>query len=246
MKICLVDDEINALDYLRELIEEEIKVLNLDKVIVYSFNKQDDFLAFIKTNSVEIIFLDIEMPQRNGVQLAKIINEDMEILIKPIIIFCTAHQEYGFEAYQINVFDYLLKPCSEERIKKTFNKLLEHKIIKETKCDSIMVDSGGLKLKINDLDILFMRAEMKYISIVTLKKTFIINDTLNNLEENYSNFIRVHRSFLVNKKYIEKMFLKENHWFLKLRNYEELIPVSRRYKTKINGKINYEEILHKD
>ena len=79
---------------------------------------------------------------------------------------------------------------------------------------------------------------MKYTTVVTEKKEYLINKTLLSLEERYSNFVKIHRAYLVNISYIQKFYKKDNHWFLSIKNHEQHLPVSRRQKQEIEKKIN--------
>lgn len=241
MKICILDDEHIAAEYLKELLQDSIKNYTLNTPIdIYSFSRSDILLDFVRCNKPEIIFLDIEMPGISGLEVAKTINKNKVDFgyssDLPFIIMSTAHTEYGYDAYQNDVFDYLLKPVSEERIDKTLNKLFD-KIGKTNRARTLTVNNNGIDVLLRAEDIVYLKADMKYIQIKTKAKSFIISDTLNNLEETLTDFVRVHRGYLVNVKFLDKFFQKDGHWYLSLKETEEIIPVSRRYKSQIDGKL---------
>jgi two-component system, LytTR family, response regulator len=125
MKCIIIDDEYPARMELRYFIEkyEELE-------IVGEFEDSMSALSFFEKNSVDIIFLDINMPNMNGMALAKLISK---FETKPQIIFITAYGEYAVDAFSIKAFDYILKPYSEERIIKTLDSLIEKNMTEKPK-----------------------------------------------------------------------------------------------------------------
>ena len=87
---------------------------------------------------------------------------------------------------------------------------------------------------------------MKYITIITAVKEFLINETLLNLEKKYNNFIKIHRSYLVNPNYISRFYKKYSSWFVILKNHNEHLPISRRQKAEIQSKIDYKIVFNDD
>ena len=115
MNVIIVEDEFPARKELRYFIEN-----NTSMNIVGEFNNGLDVLSFIQENNIDAIFLDINIPKLDGMLLAKTINKFKN---KPKIIFITAYENYAVEAFNLDIFDYILKPYSEERIISMLNKL---------------------------------------------------------------------------------------------------------------------------
>lgn len=247
MKIFILDDEKLASEYLKETISEVIvDSPKLSQVSIKSFNTYKQFLDSFVSEKPEIIFLDIEMPGKNGLEVAKVIQE-MKIDLGyqdnfPVIIFSTAHEEFGFEAYQLGVFDYILKPCNKGIVSKALEKVVNFYNINIPKQNYITVSHAGLTIKIPLNEVVYFKAEMKYITIVTENKEYLLNDTLSNLELKFGGFLRVHRSFLVNERYIKKVLNKESHWQAILTNGVN-IPISRRYKAILDQTVDYRKFL---
>lgn len=115
LRIAVLDDERHALELFESVTEgfEELSLCGL-------FDDADDLLAYLEVNSLDVIFLDIEMPGKSGIQLAE---EISEIHPEISIVFVTAYSEYAVEAFELSVFDYILKPVSAERLRKTLKRI---------------------------------------------------------------------------------------------------------------------------
>ncbi len=213
-------------------------------------------LELIKKLRPDIVFLDIQMPQMSGIDVArKLLHEDY----KPIIIFVTAYDQFAIEAFEVNAIDYLLKPISEERLEKRleniifnedkekfdYNKL--HKLIQNIKTNThttpkrLSLYHNNKLIPIEIKDIIYVTIEDKNTIIVSNKGKFETNYTLNDLMEKLdsSNFFRSHKSYIVNLNYIESI----EPWFnstynINLKNNKEVIPVSRYYSK------NFKEIMN--
>lgn len=249
--ILILDDEILALSYLKDTVEDVInKNPNFSIYDVYGTSNQNDFWQLLEKNLPTIIFLDIQMPRKSGLEIAKEIREKSQSLgykneHLPIIIFTTAHDNYGYQAYKVEAIDYILKPIDEEKIESVFKKILNtyENLVKYFE-ESITVNSNGIDIDIPLHEVLYFKADMKYIAVVTQKKEFLINSTLLNLEEKYIKFVKIHRAYLVNPFYIAKIFKKENHWFCAIKDHESNLPISRRQKQEIEKKVNYKLLFN--
>lgn len=251
--ILILDDEELAKDYLKETIEEvQSKQALFQNFKILSTTDQNNFWRLIKENLPKIIFLDIQMPEKTGIEIAE------EIRIKrvefgysdklPLIVFCTAYDQFAYKAFQVEAMDYLLKPVDTEKITHIFEKIQEtYSNILQESIETIKVPTNGIEIDLPLKEVIYFKADRKYISVLTDKKEFLINTTLLNLEEKYPSFVKIHRAYLVNPAYILKFFRKDNHWFLSLKNHEkhleEHLPVSRRQKQEIEGKLNYNDLF---
>lgn len=179
-------------------------------------------------NDLGLIFLDIHLPKISGIDFLKSLNNP------PQVILTTAFSDYALEGFDLNVTDYLLKPFSFERFKKAIDKVQERIILKSSakqlESTEIFIKSGHDHFKIDSNELLFINADADYTDLHTSDMKYISAESLKYWEEkleNY-NFIRVHRSFIINTKKIiktssRKLLLKGNHE----------IPIGRTYKNKV-------------
>ena len=227
----IVDDEPVA----REILEEHLskikgmKVLALCKNAIEAFNK-------INTKSVDLIFLDINMPEISGLSFAKSINKDIKI------IFTTAYREYAVDGFDLRAVDYLLKPISFERLLQSVNKYLDEnthktlapKEIIEEKSDYIFVRADRKMVKVKFAEINYIESVSDYIKIHLANKNVVTRETISNIEAKLpqNKFIRTHRSYIVSKNKIVS-FTNE---YLEMENKKE-IPISRSYKNEVLQKL---------
>jgi two-component system response regulator AlgR len=248
--ILILDDEYLASSYLEETIEEvQKKLFFFSNFKIKTSNNYQDFMTKLKLFLPKIVFLDIQMPGKNGLEIAiEIRNNYQKIGYEneslPLIIFSTAYYNYAYNAFSVDAIDYILKPANEERIEHVLKKIeSQHANIFKEFIEFIKVPSAGIEIDLPLKEVLFFKADMKYTTVVSTKKEFLINKTLLSLEEKFSSFIKIHRAYLVNPAYVQKFYKKDNHWFLSLKNYEEHLPVSRRQKQEIEKKLNYSDIF---
>lgn len=223
----IVEDELPAREELKFFLEQESEI-NL----VAEFDNPIDALNFIKSNSsIDGIFLDINMPDMNGLSLSKIITK---INPRTKIIFITAYKEYAVDAFEIKAFDYLLKPYSEARIKNLLKSLisstqntlnLKNKSLKKI---TVNIDDKLHVLSLKDID--FIEAFEKESHIFSNEKKYISKIKISKWQEMLEdfNFYRCHRSYIVNLDKITEIEQWVNSsWVIKIKNYSNLIPVSR-------------------
>ncbi len=197
MKItCLIiDDEPLAINVIKSYLEQ----IN-DFEIVNTFTNAIDALNFLKDSSVDLIFLDINMPLLDGLNFIKSLEE------KPLIIITSAHSEFAVEAYELDLLDYLVKPISFPRFHKAVNKLrkvksnqqLTPKIAPERPSLFVKIDKKKMK-KIYLDEILVIESLKDYLKINTTTNRYIIHQTLISFTEQLppNKFIRIHRSYTV-------------------------------------------------
>ena len=245
--ILILDDEIISVYYLKEILEDLQKNnLFLKKFNILIANKYDQFIEILKEKKPEIILLDIQMPNKNGLEIAQELRENYKKFgylssSLPLIIFTTAYENYGYKAFKVDAIDYILKPINEDLLLQSFLKIEKnYSVFFENNEDYIYVNSSGLDIKVPIKEILYFKAEMKYITIITYKKEFILNETLIHLENIYKNFIKIHRSYLINPIYIEKIYRKNSHNFMILKHHPLHLPISRRQRNEIKNKISYD------
>lgn len=199
--ICLaVDDEPPALDVLRKYI---LAVPSLE--LAGTCNDALETLGFLQHQNVDLLFLDIQMPQLLGTDLLRTLKKP------PAVIFTTAYRKFAIEGFELDAVDYLLKPISFERFLKAVNKVMESsipypsvpnendsfsKVITDT---FICFRTDRKMVKINFDEILYIESLKDYIKVVTTSKNIVTKHSISSLEETLpkENFIRIHRSFIV-------------------------------------------------
>ncbi len=196
-KCIIVDDEPPATRILENYIG---KVNFLEKAAV--FNDSLKALEFLNTQAVDVIFLDIQMPQLTGLQISRIISKDIKV------IFTTAYPDFALEGFELNAVDYLLKPISFERFYQAVSKLnTEQKIEASSNSNSsdfIFVKTDG-KNKLFLDEILYVESLQNYVCIHTLKQQIITHSSLKNVIESLpeKHFIQIHKSYVIAVKQIE-------------------------------------------
>lgn len=223
----IVEDELPAREELKFFLNEESNIK-----LLAEFESPIDCLNFLEKNSADVIFLDINMPDMNGVSLGKIITKmypDMKI------IFITAYKDYAVDAFEIKAFDYLLKPYSENRIRSLLKSLVSSEkeninLIKNNALKKITVniDERLYVISLNDID--YIEASEKETLIFANQKKYVSKTKISKWEETLKgyNFYRCHRSYIVNiDKIVEIEQWFNSSWIIKIKNYSNAIPVSR-------------------
>lgn len=229
MNCIIVDDEFPSREELKYFIEKYSKIQILEE-----FEEPLEALKFIKGQAVDIIFLDINMPNIDGMTFGKIIDN---FEVKPKIVFITAYKEYAIEAFEIKAFDYILKPYSEERIISTLENLQEE-AEEEAPVEaeaSIIKDKITLwkneKMKVVSLDeVYYCEAKERDTLVYTKDGSYLGNSKISDLEDRLPSdmFFRTHRSYIVNVyKIVEIIPWFNSTYNLKLKDFDTQIPVSR-------------------
>ena len=182
----------------------------------------------------DLVFLDVEMPKMNGMEVAKALSELKNM---PLIIFATAYPQFAAEAFRINAVDYLLKPYDEDQLKQAISRV-EKNLIPQAKVDvvsnlgKLAVEKDGEIDYVHIEDILYMYREEKVTKIITQKCEYEVKTALKELESRLTpfSFFRIHKGYLVNLKYVSRL----TPWFngayhLELTSREEKLSVSRNY-----------------
>lgn len=193
----IVDDEQSALDILRTFIEKTPFL-----TLVGSTTDPIEALSVVQNQHVDLLFMDIHMPQISGLDAARLLKD------KTRIVFTTAYSEFAVECFELEAFDYLLKPIAFERFLKTAQKALNATIepssrwpAPEKAADYIFVktESKGKMAKINFDDIIFIEGMKNYVSINTSEERIVTLLNIKDLEERLPgrHFMRVHKSYIV-------------------------------------------------
>jgi len=190
--------------------------------LLQGFNNAIEAIEFLKTNSIDLIFLDIRMKKMSGIQFLEALH------IKPKVIITSAYDEYALKGYELEVADYLLKPFSFERflksVEKVYKQILDSKINISSDFLFVKTESRIEKIKLND--ILFVQGMKDYLQIHTITKKIMTLQTFKNLTDLLpkNNFQRVHNSYVISISKIDS--IEKN----KIKIGNALIPISDSYK----------------
>jgi DNA-binding LytR/AlgR family response regulator len=202
---CIVvdDDEVDMLSIVSFL--EDYAFLE----ITGRYNSSTVALTAAKKSPPDVLFLDIDMPGMNGLQL----REQLKDI--PACIFITSYPEYALESFEMAAFDFLVKPFSHERFARTMERLNEYLTIRQKAdllnhtlgADTIFIKDGPNQVKLQLHEIIYLEALNNYTSIITQGRKYTVLSTLSNLikEKAFNNFIRIHRSYAVQKHFIKRI-----------------------------------------
>ena len=238
MKAIIVEDEFPAREELKYFIKNfsRIEILN-------EFDNGVEVLKFIQENTVDVIFLDINIPLLDGMLLARTINN---FKVKPKIVFITAYKEHAVDAFELEAFDYILKPYSDERIIHMLNKLEKSKInninnidniideeksaIQKTKPTTISLWKNDKLRVVNVKDIYYCEARERETIVYTQNSEYTVKMSIKEFEKNLDQnlFFKTHRSYIVNTSKINEIIPWFNNTYkLRLEDINSEIPVSR-------------------
>lgn len=222
LKCIIVDDEPNAVN----LLELHIQQTTDWQLLAKCYNALEA-LAFLKTNKADLIFLDINMPKLDGMELAGLLPPDLKI------VFTTAYTAYAAASYNFQTIDYLLKPITLKRFLAARQKIetaLSHSRLpdtpaQQTDADYFFVKSGKTWQQIRLPELLYFEGEKEYVRVVTIKGETLVYKRLKDIAEQLGPpFIRVHNSYIVNTGRIDK--IQDNHVFIAGKS----IPLSDKFR----------------
>ena len=213
----IVEDEPKAMSLLIEYIE---KVSYLD--LIKTTDDPYEALEFAENHKVDLIFLDINLPDLSGLDLSDLIKG------KTMVIFTTAYSEYAVESYEKNAVDYLLKPITFNRFLQAVKKSkdlfeAENKISAHAE-ESFFLKSGKKFIHLNWSDIYYIEGYKEYISVVTKENKTLIYKRMKEMESLSPDLIRVHNSFIINIEKIHK--IEDNHIHI----LDKKVPIGKKYK----------------
>ncbi len=225
--IIIDDDEIDRLTVVS--FAKKFPILNILGV----FTNAIEALPVLEKETVQVLFLDIDMPQINGIEFRK-----MAVKV-PVCIFISAHPEHAAESFELDTLDFIVKPLKLDRFSQALTRIEDYMDLRRKAelfeatigGDTIYIKEGHEQTKVKLHDILYLEALKDYTKIVTSQKRHCVLSSLGLLlkESNFNSFIRVHRSYAVQKQFIKKILTNE----VLLHN-DVTIPVGRSYKTNLN------------
>ena len=234
LKVLIVDDEAHARSRLRTLLAECTEPRA--DVVAEAANAVQAVEQMQRT-ACDLILLDVRMPGVDGVQLASRLRE---MGAPPSIVFVTAYAEHAVEAFELEAIDYLTKPVRRERLQQALQKVQRARSAAESGTDvsgsteHLIIQERGRSERVALSEVIYLKAELKYITVRTADKEHIYDGALNDLEQRYAHlFVRVHRNALVARRAVRAV---EKHndpvegegWTVRLDGVDERLAVSRR------------------
>jgi two-component system response regulator AlgR len=235
LKVLIVDDEAHARSRLRTLLAEctepRVDVVGEAANAVQAVEQ-------IQRTGCDLLLLDVRMPGVDGVQL---VTRLREMGMPPSIVFVTAYAEHAVEAFELEAVDYLTKPVRRERLQQALQKVLRARSAAESGAElssgggeHLIIQERGRSERVALSEVVYLKAELKYITVRTAEKEHIFDGALNDLEQRYPHlFVRVHRNALVSRRAVRAV---EKHndpiegegWMVRLDGVDERLAVSRR------------------
>jgi two-component system response regulator AlgR len=234
----VVDDEPPARNRIKELLHDCGQQLPLE--IVGEASNGREALDKLSEVHADVVLMDIRMPEMDGIELAQHLNK---LPRPPVVIFTTAYDAYAIKAFELHAIDYLLKPI---RLGRLFESLSHARTAVPLRTEELqeLIPEPRKHLSIHERgkihlipigEVLYLRAELKYVTVRTVEREYLIEEPLTSLEKEFAaRFVRIHRNCLVAKDEIEG-FEKvsddeggDSHWAVKLKGLAEMLPISRR------------------
>ncbi|TCO77453.1 LytR/AlgR family response regulator transcription factor [Marinisporobacter balticus] len=225
MRCIIVEDEYPS----REELKYFIKTYSCIEILE-EFDEALSALKFLENNRVEVVFLDINMPNLDGMSFSKIISKFEE---KPKIVFITAYKEYAVEAFEVHAFDYILKPYAEERIIDALKKLEDEDEVtnKTYQCHKITLCKNEKMIVMDWMDIYCCEADERETIVYTKDEKYIAKMNISQFFEKLpqDKFFRSHRSYILNLDKIEEIIPWFNNTYnVQLEDIDVQVPVSRK------------------
>ncbi|QQS50381.1 MAG: response regulator transcription factor [Bacteroidota bacterium] len=229
MNCIIIDDDLMSRRVIEEFVgrTEQLNLLNSYENAVDAIN------AFNTGEDVDLIFLDIEMPEMSGIDFLDTLQNP------PQIIIVSSKEKYALEAFNYDVTDYLLKPVTYSRFFKAINKAnVRFKTKVDSKDDEIFIKKNSALVRLKYEQILWIEALENYVIFNTFNDKYTIHFTMKSIEQKLPSnmFTRVHRSFIVNTRSIN--IIEDNSIIINTKEGNKTIPIGKSYKDKLMGDIN--------
>ena len=243
INVAIVDDSVFSVKIITELVRQ----LGSNVKVAFVATDAPDAIKRLADTPVDLVFLDIEMPEYNGFEILEKIGE-----YSFTVVFTTAHENYAVKAFKINAFDYLMKPVQPDELNKVVVRYIERSKLKALSENAspdkntdqtpgeevieangnLIIDTHGKTYFLNISKILYVKAERVYSNFCYEGKNIIVSKSTNYFEPilNRMNFLRIHRSYIINLNQVKDMVKKENSsHFVRMNNDDEL-SLSRQHK----------------
>jgi len=243
LRVLVVDDEELARVRLRGLVDECPKPMCS---VVGEVGNATQALVWLQSQACDLMLLDVHMPGRDGTQLAAELRQRAQA---PAIVFVTAHAEHALKAFDLEAVDYLTKPVRRERLHAALQRVA-HRLAIQLPAGSaapaepvVVVSDRGRVVRVPVSEVLYLKAELKYVTLRTADHTYVLDDALAELEQRLGDrFIRVHRNALVAKRAVRALERRAiaggeeeggESWAVRVAPVDEWLAVSRRQATAV-------------
>jgi two-component system response regulator AlgR len=234
MKVFIADDEEPARERLKELLGDI--AAELPSTVVGEARNGLETIERLPQSGADMLLLDIQMPGMGGLEVARHLST---LADPPTVVFVTAHDRHAVEAFELNALDYLLKPVRAERLAAALRKASapnreQLAKVAQSAREYLSVAERNRIVLVPVREIIFLRAEQKYVTLRTRNREHLIEEPLVSLEREFvATFVRIHRNCLVARAAIRGFERgggaeEESHWLVVLDGLEEKLPVSRR------------------
>ncbi|MGG0936276.1 DNA-binding response regulator [Brevibacillus nitrificans] len=205
IRIMIAEDERLAREELVYLLQQETDV----ELLATATNGRE-LLELVDANEPDVVFLDIKMPELEGTQAARMLASRKQ---QPLIVFCTAHEEFAVDAFKLYAVDYLLKPFEPKRIQETMQRVRERLVKAKaeqtapSKRSKLLVEENNRLVVIDPATIVYAVREERFVQIHTQTETYTTKMTLTQLAEKLQayDFFRTHKSYLVNLQFVSEL-----------------------------------------
>jgi two-component system response regulator AlgR len=233
LKVLVVDDEALARARLRTLLGDCVAPAAL---VAADAPDAVQAMTALRRDTFDAVLLDIRMPGLDGIALAQTI---AALPQPPAVVFVTAHSEHAVQAFEVEAMDYLTKPVRLERLQQALQKVerlaQSQRVLRTDLPDEMLIiQDRGRTERVRLAEVLYLKAELKYITVRTASRSYILDGSLSEMEERHAaQFMRIHRNALIARRAIralEKHFDPEEGegWAVRLNGIDEVLAVSRR------------------
>ena len=237
LRVLIVDDEAPARRRLRDLLDDCAGAMPL--AIVGEAANGREAMEILHAVASDLVLTDIHMPSMDGLELARHL---LKLQQPPVVIFTTAFNEHALQAFDVNAIDYLMKPVRMQRLLAALQKVPRLKPVSVAKLDELPASARRFlsvtersRVVLVPIDeVVYLKAELKYITIRTSDREYLLEESLTKLEEEFGQrFVRIHRNCLVARSAIRGFERRvsadgDAHWEVLLRDVPEALAVSRR------------------
>jgi two-component system response regulator AlgR len=228
LRVFIVDDEAPARARLRSVLGDCAE--ELPNNVVGEAGSGMEALDYLAQTAVDVVLLDIRMPGMDGLEVARRLAAWPS---SPAVIFVTAYDAHAVSAFEVQARDYLLKPVRKDRLVEALRRIQPISISELSEARHFTVTDRGRVLHVPIEEVLYLRAELKYVTLRTRDREYVLDEALVKLEETYPNdLVRIHRNCLINRAWLIGYELhkegEETHWMAILKDWPEKLPVSRR------------------
>ena len=242
LRILLVDDEALARARLRTLLAD---CATPGADVLAEAANATQAMACLQQGVFDLVLLDIHMPGVDGVALAGSI---ASLPLAPAVVFVTAYAEHAVQAFELSAIDYLTKPVRLERLQQALQKVerlapVQYAGTPDFSQETLIIQDRGRTERVPLDEVLYLKAELKYITVRTASRSYVLDGSLGELEEKYAHqFMRIHRNALISRRAVralEKHFDPEEGegWAVRLNGINELLAVSRRQLSAVRDAI---------